>query len=230
MAIKRLRCPFHNDDTPSLVVYHSGYKCFGCGKYGPLSEINIESETASKPVNMEDIRFKMQYINSLPVKEIRGLELPYDDKGYYVVWPYKNYYKIRLWEGSSKYLSPSGVSKPPFMLKGGPNLLLCEGEINALSLFKACSGSFSVLCPGSASDFAPMRLKSLLSILRTYRTIIIVTDRDAAGVIAAIKAKEYLKQTHYVIIDCFEKDANEILVNDGKEKLFERIKNYLELS
>jgi CHC2 zinc finger/DNA polymerase family A/Toprim domain len=30
----KIACPFHEDDTPSLHVYHDHYHCFGCGAHG----------------------------------------------------------------------------------------------------------------------------------------------------------------------------------------------------
>jgi hypothetical protein len=30
----KLPCPFHQDDTPSLHIYHDHYYCFGCGAHG----------------------------------------------------------------------------------------------------------------------------------------------------------------------------------------------------
>ncbi len=34
---KKIHCPFHQDDTPSMVVYQDGrFHCFGCGKRGDL--------------------------------------------------------------------------------------------------------------------------------------------------------------------------------------------------
>lgn len=37
----KLLCPFHKDSRPSLVIYYDtqSYYCFGCGKYGPLTDI-----------------------------------------------------------------------------------------------------------------------------------------------------------------------------------------------
>lgn len=32
----RIRCPFHDDQDPSLVLYQSSYFCFGCGSGGDL--------------------------------------------------------------------------------------------------------------------------------------------------------------------------------------------------
>lgn len=32
---KFIRCPFHNERTPSFVIFpDNGFKCFGCGEHG----------------------------------------------------------------------------------------------------------------------------------------------------------------------------------------------------
>ncbi|WP_092474552.1 CHC2 zinc finger domain-containing protein [Desulfotruncus arcticus] len=31
-------CPFHEDSYPSFVVYRDGWKCFGCGAYGDVTD------------------------------------------------------------------------------------------------------------------------------------------------------------------------------------------------
>ena len=34
---KKACCPFHNEKSPSLVIYHNtSFKCFGCGKSGDV--------------------------------------------------------------------------------------------------------------------------------------------------------------------------------------------------
>lgn len=58
-------CCFHNETKPSLLISKTGefagyYKCFGCGKFGRASELNIrrdwKKETKSKPnINWKDV-------------------------------------------------------------------------------------------------------------------------------------------------------------------------------
>jgi hypothetical protein len=47
----RICCPFHADDTPSLEIYAGEhdphFHCFGCGRHGPLDELNIDLATVA---------------------------------------------------------------------------------------------------------------------------------------------------------------------------------------
>lgn len=43
-------CPFHQEKTPSMVIYEDGYKCFGCGQAGDI--ISFISELQGlKPID-----------------------------------------------------------------------------------------------------------------------------------------------------------------------------------
>jgi DNA polymerase I-like protein with 3'-5' exonuclease and polymerase domains len=37
-----VRCPFHDDSTPSLQIYSDHYHCFGCGAHGDLSKLKLK--------------------------------------------------------------------------------------------------------------------------------------------------------------------------------------------
>lgn len=72
------RCPFHDDDHPSLVIYADGWKCFGCGAGGdviafaarlfglrPLDAARKLAEDfclplPTRPVNRADLRRAVQ--------------------------------------------------------------------------------------------------------------------------------------------------------------------------
>ncbi|MBR0173280.1 MAG: DNA primase [Lachnospiraceae bacterium] len=50
-----IRCPFHNDRTPSLKVYEDHFHCFGCGAHGDV------------------IRFTEMYFNLSPLEAAKNL-------------------------------------------------------------------------------------------------------------------------------------------------------------
>src|SRR5690606_33471443 len=103
-------CQFHEERTPSCAVYSNGYKCFGCGKFGPLSDLGMTASEV-EPKYVEDIEKSIQQIISLPKKEIRGLDLHSDSNSYYIVWPDHSYYKKRyINPHHGKYQNPSGHS------------------------------------------------------------------------------------------------------------------------
>ena len=37
-----VRCPFHEDHTPSLKLYEDHFYCFGCGRHGDVVDLTAE--------------------------------------------------------------------------------------------------------------------------------------------------------------------------------------------
>lgn len=44
---KLMRCPLHNDSTPSFRVFQRGFRCFGCGKRGGVLDLVVALELAT---------------------------------------------------------------------------------------------------------------------------------------------------------------------------------------
>lgn len=230
VAIKKVNCPNpdHPDNIASCAVYEDGSGfCFGCQTY-----FKSIAEPVNQTVFKEDINAKIDYIRSLPTKQIRGLDLPYDDKGYYILWPNANYYKLRYWDDNNargRYGSPSGHTKPLFTLYSGDSsedtLVLVEGEINALSLFS--SGIVAdVVSPGGVTGFTDKLMINELPTLINYAKVIVIADADAAGLEASIKFKTLARQYNSSItIKLMEEDFNQILVEHGKEGIKETIED-----
>lgn len=236
--ITKIHCPNpnHQDDTESCAVYDDGHGyCFGCGTYfkdvgndGPrIIDTNwIKSKS-------ENIQEKIKYIKSLPTQQIRGLELPYDNRGYYVVWPDESYYKLRLWDNpnsKSRYVSPIGHTYRPFILLGceyasaDTPLVVVEGEINALSLRKAIHTP-NIVSFGSASELG--KPDSLMKeVFRDYRSIVVFVDNDPPGVAGALKFKEQLKEyCPDIRLYTLDRDFNDLLVSGGVDSVKEKVKN-----
>lgn len=174
---------------------------------------------------IEDLNEKMVYINALPIENIRGLDFHFDSSGYYIIWPNSIYYKLRSWNStstSSKYLCPSGHTKPLMVLPADKltrDLVIVEGEINALSL-KTVRPHFDIVCPGGVGNFTDTTVISQLSNFHYYDNIIICVDSDAAGLHGALKLKKLLYEadtTAIVVINLMEKDFNQLLVEYGKQ-------------
>lgn len=193
---KRYLCPRHSEATPSAVVYGDGFYCFGCSARGPVSELGLEANEKPEPEFVEDVDATIAYIDTLPRKEVRGFQLPYTQRGYYLVYPCRRYYKLRLEgaESGSKYRGPVGHHKVPFEAVVGryPRLALIEGEFNALSL-AAVEPECDVISPGGAGDFYSRQSdKYYCTYARRYEMIVVIVDNDAAGAQAAIEAKAKL--------------------------------------
>lgn len=162
------------------------------------------------------------YIKALPRQTIRGIPFHFDSEGYYIIWPDSSYYKLRRWvsdDERSKYYCPSGHSKPVFKIgasKPSRNLVIVEGEINAISLTNS-KGKFDILSPGGAGNFTDNQMINELSKFVYYDTIIICVDADTAGLNGALKLRKLINDTHslhaQVIIHLMETDFNQLLTD-----------------
>lgn len=220
---KKILCPYHQDNTPSLHIYGEWAHCYVCQAHCLTSELNLPEYLAPtirpEPTNVKE---RLKYIQGLPTKMIRGLQLPYDNSGYYVVYPVSEYYKRRNWEGKTRYIGPSGVKAPLYVCPGtASHLIICEGELNALSLYQALWGDYKIVSPGSASEMM-RHIKSYL----LYNKITIIADWDAAGAVHAGALRDHLlkaRKTCRLIL--MTDDFNSILEKHGEEEVrarFER--------
>jgi 5S rRNA maturation endonuclease (ribonuclease M5) len=222
-VVVKERCTQHEDRTPSVAVYEDGSTyCFSCGGYTLANPSKVLS--APPKLKEEDVIKIVETINRKPKRLIRGLELPHDHLGYYVVWPGNNYYKLRYWvppADRGKYYNPVGAVRPNFILNRGAlhdTLYVVEGELNALSIAKVIDNT--VVCPGSATNFKVNKVLDGLTNAYQYRNLVIVVDKDEAGIQAALLLKTNVtERISDVRIIAMERDANEILVKDGAQAL-----------
>lgn len=234
MAVEKIHCPFHNDSTPSMVIYPTNAYCFGCGKSATHQEVGLANRfTRRATYPKEDMEASLKRIAKLPTKLERGFNLPYDDLGYYIVYPKQVYYTKRLFnppKPSLKYKSPYGHAKKlyiPSFSKNTKTLFIVEGQLNALS-FSAIT-TFMTISPGAASD---LNRREFVNYYLRYPSMCIIVDKDPAGVAAAIELKTTLvKQGKKVVITALTKpkDFNYLYVNEGPESLKEQEQKALEL-
>lgn len=216
---ERILCPFHEERTPSCVLYHDHYRCYSCGAYGPLSKIGLEGKPYVKP-EKEDLKRTLEYIASLGLSPIRGLSLPVDSGGYYIVWPGNDYYKKRNAFSEPKYLCPKGHSKPIFVPYKAANrrLAIVEGEINALSL-STIKPNYTVCSPGGVGSFTGKDYEKYCNFYLQYNSYIVIVDKDGVGVDAAINLqRKLLQHSHDVTIVALEEDCNELLCHGRLEE------------
>lgn len=228
---KRIHCVFHQEASPSLVWMGDAWRCFGaCHKAYTKEEVEARSGIDFGVLpglddDKEDLSLTFEYIDSLPVLELRGLKFPCDQRGYYIVWPNNEYYKYRLFEGSSRYLSPRGYSPPLFWARhhGGGTLAITEGELNSMSVAMVCE-EWDVCSPGSASNFNADYLARHLQYFKNYSSIVVILDKDAAGLKGLIETKAYFaNKLPFVSYVRMERDANEVLQQQGRGALREML-------
>lgn len=225
---RRIICPFHAEKTESLVQYEGGWFCYGaCHKRYTSEEvetkIGVKYEYEEQETETEDLNERFEYIRSLPNEAHRGLIFPTDARGYFICWPNGTYYKYRVQNPGkgSKYLGPRGIKPPLFWGKqrNRSQLAIVEGEINALSVAEVMP-EWDVCSPGSATMFNAINLSKYLTIFLKYTKIIVILDRDTAGTKGLIESKAFFLYKHpFVDYIQIKPDANEVLVESGKEEL-----------
>jgi hypothetical protein len=223
---KRYLCPDHQESTPSAVVYGDRYFCFGCGAQGPSSVLGVTAQEGIVDEYVEDLEDSIRYIRSLPTRPIRGFNLHFNDRGYYLLWPDHSYYKFRsntVDTPGGKYRGPKGHRKPPFVIPTcpqAPTLALVEGEFNAMSL-GLLELPMRIVSPGGAGDFYSKMGERYLPIYAKHPNVLIVCDNDAPGAQAAIETKARLLTlcSNNVTIVLVDKDFNDVLQAEGKDGL-----------
>lgn len=228
---RKIICPWHKEKTPSLVMYRNGFFCYGCGKRGPLKDLGgIAPAAASlEEAPPEDVEETIKAIRANShIREVRGLQLPANSAGYYIIWPDDSYYKLRFWDPDAKpkYIGARGVSRGLFWAtrdKAHNTLILCEGELNALSI-AACGMAVDVVSPGGVSDFTAERLRKYLPTFSVYDTIVIVADADGAGLVALVDALGYFKACGIKSAALpLSPDPNKLLVDGEQQRIKDEI-------
>lgn len=214
-SMAKVRCvnPSHRDDTPSMEVYAEGAYCFSCG----YSTHDVTGDYTPKPKT--DIGAEIEYIKSLPKRGFRGLEFHFDKEGFYILWPDLAFYKKRIFEGTNRYVGPTGHRPPPFKIPGTDtkNLILVEGEINALSLSVSVGNLYTIASYGAASNYS-----ICIPLCLIYHSIFVIVDKDIAGVDSGIKLKnQLLKWGKTVHLIATERDVNQILQYGDKKAVRE---------
>ena len=215
--------PSHDDANASMEVYEDSGFCFACG----YRDYDVGDAQVPKR-EPDDIPEKLAKIDQLPKKIIRGLELPYNDLGYFIVWPDRSFFKQRRWQGEPRYQGPRGHQPPLFIYPGDVNkpVVVVEGELNAMSLHTAIENhKFTIVSPGSASNF-----EKAIEFTLQFPIVYAILDRDPAGVAAGIDFKrKLLKRGKRVELICVTRDYNDVLEKEGPEAVKARFKQDLGL-
>lgn len=212
-----------------MSVYEDGAYCYACAYRDNNINLSAFPQHRRVQTSYADLTAETMRIQLLPMAPIRGLSLPVDETGYYLLWPEKTYYVKRFYKGEPKYKGPSGIPRPVFRAchSGSDKCIIVEGEFNALSLTMACSG-IDIFSPGGANQFCVGASKEFLPIYCLYDSILLIADDDEAGANGIQSFKKLLeargKKPKAVLMS---RDANDILVNDGKEELKKTIEEAL---
>lgn len=221
---RRALCPQHNDTTPSMVIYGNWAHCMVCQAHILTSELNLPGSFTDYPRREPtDVKKQLERVNKLPLVKTRGLLLPTDSLGYYIVWPNGDFYKRRNFEDTkARYTGPAGIKPPLFVYPGkADHLVVVEGELNAMSLHQIVFGEYRVCSPGSATEMT-RHIKYYLQ----FKRVSIFVDNDPPGIVYGLMLKDLLlSKGKHVTIELMDKDFNDILQQEGEDavrKRFER--------
>jgi hypothetical protein len=219
--MRKIRClnPNHDDRNASLHIYPDRSYCFSCGFSCRTDEVLDEEEIKKiKKKEPQNIETTISYIKTLPIKRIRGLDLPFDEYGYYVKWPDDSYYLLRRFDDRPRYVGPRGRKPPLFRCRPEPTgkevIIVVEGSINALSLDLTINDNdIHIVSPGSAGNLA-----SYIDYYIRFNIVYIVVDYDKPGIDnGAELRKQLLTRKKRCRLIAVHEDFNELLQRGGPE-------------
>ncbi len=217
----KILCPYHTDTNPSMHCYQDTAYCFVCSKTVAIEEVLNADEIQRLKTQVpekENVEETIRYIKTLPKIKVRGLDLHTGRYGYYIVWPDNQYYKLRRYDDSPRYVGPRGIRPPLFSLgRNKKTLVLVEGEINAISLHQSVgSDLLHVVSPGSASGLMDERT---VNYSLQFESIYIIMDLEPSGPVSfGIELKKVLQSRgKKVTLILLTIDFNQLLQNGGSE-------------
>ena len=227
-------CP-HCSSSDALVVNEDGStKCFSCKRFTPSNELELMEE---QPTRNKERHTSLQtgYYKAIPDRgitketcEAYGVTIKNDVH----LYPFHNQYgeliaqkargkdikgeKIFSCRGNWNDITLFGQAN---FRKGGKYITLCEGELDALSIYQMTGSNWPVvsICNGASS--VEKDLENSFEFLMSYEKVFICFDNDQPGKAASKKAAELLSSKARVV-NLKLKDANEYLVA-GKQQEFE---------
>jgi hypothetical protein len=222
-------------------IYEDGSSyCFSCGT--SFKKNNEEIHVTSP----KDIRIKklpsIEEINNYPIRgfkerniskaicEFYNVKVSYGEDGqidthYY---PYgKNSFKIRELPKKFSWIGPAGGLFGKDLFQGaGKRIIICEGEIDTLSMATASSKKYDgKLYPivGIPSSTNTQILLEHRDWLRSFQEIILAFDNDDAGLKATKQATKILGIDKVKIVKLHRNDLSDVFMEDGGNRLMQCI-------
>lgn len=228
--------------SDALQIYEEGGShCFSCGgHFSPAKTAGVEivtkkSVSKGSKTTVEEIKgFTSRGFAERKIKknvcEFFEVKVSYNADGeidthYY---PYsEGGYKVRKLPKTFSFIGPyGGVFGKDKFTGGGKRIVIVEGEIDALSVAQATFEKYNKFYPVISIPSAA-GTKEILEIrewVRSFQEVVLCLDKDKAGEEATQKLIKIVgidKIKLWNPGDC--KDANEVLVKYGAERLYQHI-------
>ena len=109
--------------------------------------------------------------------------------------------------------------------KGGRKIIITEGEIDCLSVAHCYDGKYPVVSISTGAKSAKKCLIGNLEFLESFDQIVLWFDSDEVGQEALEECKGLFspKKLYYIPFDSINKDANDVLKNEGRKGVIERL-------
>jgi twinkle protein len=232
----KLPC-FKCSSSDAMVEYEDGsYFCFSCSTPFKSAPKDKEPEM-SKPEKLS-----IKDVQNLPVRGFKERKIPkdiceffevkvsYDEDGdiekHYYPYDENTVFNVRrLPKTFSRMGKMSKLFGQDKFNAGGKRLIICEGEIDALSVAKAAKDKYNkvypvVAIPGSAYTNLILNNRKWV---RSFQEVVICFDEDAAGDTARSKAIQIIGYDKAKVCKLPEKDANDVLIKKGGRALLNAI-------
>ena len=109
------------------------------------------------------------------------------------------------------------------LFNGGPRIIICEGEIDCMTVSQAQGNKWPVVSVPNGAQSAVKALMKSLDYLSCFDEIVLMFDQDDAGRAAAIECAEALPIGKVKIANLHHKDANESYLQSGPSEIIDAI-------
>lgn len=223
-------------------VYDNGTSfCFSCRKFFPAQEGDEMSKPSPSPNVRKKPSITLEEIRALPVRGFRernvtktvadyyGVKVSYNEDGeidthYY---PYgSESYKARKLPKDFTWINNSTDLFGRDKFSGsGKRLIICEGEIDTLSVAQASYDKYKKFYPvvGLSSSVMTKSILENRDWVRSFQEVILCFDEDEAGFKARDEAIKIIGLDKVKYVKLPENDANETLLKHGSQVLLSTI-------
>ena len=218
----------------NLAIYQNHTYCFGCHDYnktnGELPKVANKKEITNMIVGINEALPKRK-INSETCGIFKYETGEYKGKNCHIANYYdKDYNKVAqhlrfpdksfVWLGDTSSLSLFGQH---LWRDGGKQIVITEGELDAMSVSQMQNNRFPVVSVPSGSASAKKYIKRELEFLSKFENIILMFDNDEAGNKASVECANVLPVKKVKIAKLRGKDANELLQKGEGHKIIDAV-------
>jgi twinkle protein len=225
-------------------IYEAGDSfCFSCETFFPKDAKEAEAAKGKvKMIEVDKSKDKLKRISTYPIKgfpsrkitrgvnEFYGVRVSFDDNGapeaHYYPYDKGQTYKIRYLPKTFSWVTmSSSLFGMEHFNSGGRRLIICEGEIDTLSVAQASYDRYQKFYPivGIASSSMTKSLLEHRDWIRSFEEVILCFDNDSAGEKALREALKIVGTDKAKMAKLNAGDANDVLREQDSQTLLQAI-------